>query len=73
MGPARNFPFQSSEGEIFMGGINGLNGFFPERVTSFQVPVNPIITSLKASDRVVGVNFSNSHNDTIFYPTPTIF
>lgn len=58
--------YQSASGEIFMGGINGFNGFFPEMVSSFQVPVNPVITSLKASDRVVGVNFSNTHNDTIF-------
>lgn len=58
--------YQSPSGEMFMGGINGLNGFVPEEVTSFQVKVNPIITSLKASDRIVGVNFSNAVHDTIY-------
>jgi len=46
-----NCSFQSSDGEIFFGGINGITSFYPPQVTDNQYIPNITITSLKIGDK----------------------
>jgi len=52
--------FKSASGEIFFGGVNGLNAFFPEqfRDSSYNAPV--VITAFKVFDRQ-RKGFQNAH------------
>jgi signal transduction histidine kinase/ligand-binding sensor domain-containing protein len=38
--------FKTREGEIFFGGINGLNSFYPEKINKLIVPGNIVFTNL---------------------------
>lgn len=46
---------KSKVGELFFGGINGLNAFSPDEVLSQEIPLELIITDLKISNRSVQV------------------
>lgn len=52
----QNAYFQSSSGEMFFGGVNGLNAFYPDQVTSdpYRPPV--ILTDLQLFNRSVSVS-----------------
>lgn len=38
--------FESADGRLFLGGINGFNTFRSEEISSLQIPLNPIFTNL---------------------------
>ncbi len=46
---------KSADGELFFGGIYGLNAFYPERALAARKPLDLIITDLKISNRPVSV------------------
>ncbi|MCC6131840.1 MAG: SpoIIE family protein phosphatase [Acidobacteria bacterium] len=45
--------FRSKSGEMFFGGINGLNAFYPSRIASNQEPPPVVITDLQLFNRSV--------------------
>jgi signal transduction histidine kinase/DNA-binding response OmpR family regulator/ligand-binding sensor domain-containing protein len=38
--------FKAPDGELFFGGINGLNFFYPDQISSNAIPARPIITEI---------------------------
>jgi ligand-binding sensor domain-containing protein/class 3 adenylate cyclase len=47
----RESAFRSASGELFFGGTNGVNSFFPDRISSNRTPPPVAITSVKKSER----------------------
>jgi len=41
---------QTQQGEMLMGGINGINAFFPEQIKDYPYPANVQVTKLKIND-----------------------
>lgn len=41
---------QTPKGEMLMGGINGINAFFPENIKDYPYPANVQVTKLKIND-----------------------
>jgi len=50
-----NAKFKSPSGEIFFGGINGLNAFFPGRIKDNPYPPSVVLTGLQIFNRPVTV------------------
>ena len=50
-----NSKFKSRSGEMFFGGINGLNAFFPSRIKDNPYPPLVVITDLRIFDRQVPI------------------
>lgn len=48
--------WQSADGELFFGGINGLNHFFPDSITDNPYKPRVVFTSLTIRNKVVSVN-----------------
>ncbi|MBN2612151.1 MAG: GAF domain-containing protein [Bacteroidales bacterium] len=46
----------SNDGEIFFGGINGFNSFYPENVVTNPYPPQVLITALEVGNKPVNVN-----------------
>jgi PAS domain S-box-containing protein len=55
--------FQSKYGEMFFGGTQGLNAFFPEQVTDNPIPPPLVITAFKKFNQTVQTDLQS--NDTI--------
>lgn len=51
--------FKSKSGELFFGGINGFNSFYPDSINVNKTPVNPVIMSIRAFDKTIAINYSN--------------
>lgn len=47
--------FNNNKGEIYFGGINGLNSFFVDSLVAFTTPPSIIITDFKVNDEVVDI------------------
>ena len=43
--------FQSPRGEMFFGGIEGINAFFPERITADPIPPNVVLTKIQINNK----------------------
>ncbi len=54
---------KAQDGEMFFGGMNGLNSFYPEEIGYNDEPPEVVITSFKKFNEVQPVNIAN--NDTI--------
>lgn len=52
--------FRSKSGEIFFGGINGLNYFHPNHVTDNTNKPNVVLTNFKIHDKTISVKDNNS-------------
>lgn len=50
-----NAKYKSRSGEMFFGGINGLNAFFPDRIKDNPYPPPVVLTGLKIFDRDVPI------------------
>ena len=55
--------FQSKSGEMFFGGIQGLNAFYPEQVTDNPIPPPVVITAFQKFNQTVQTNLAS--NETI--------
>ena len=55
-----NTSFQSSTGELFFGGVKGLNYFFPDSIKDNSKPPVVIIQSLTKKDSVLHIESTNS-------------
>ncbi len=51
----RNSCYRGTHGELFFGGINGFNAFFPEKVKQREFIPNVVITNFRIFDEVVPV------------------
>lgn len=54
--------FKSSDGEMFFGGINGFNSFYPELVTSNPSIPKIVITSVKKIDEKILTDINKGYN-----------
>ncbi len=54
---------QSSNGEMFFGGMNGFNSFYPEEISKNTFIPSIVITSIKVFDQVLETEFK--HQDTL--------
>lgn len=53
--------FKSSDGQLFFGGIRGMNGFYPERMLQRNNHVPPIVfTDFKVSNRSISIKDLNA-------------
>ena len=48
-----NMVAQSYDGELFFGGVNGLNSFYPSSIRSFEEKLGIFFTSIKANNKEV--------------------
>ncbi|HAU04562.1 MAG TPA: hybrid sensor histidine kinase/response regulator, partial [Pseudoalteromonas shioyasakiensis] len=48
--------FQANDGELFFGGINGYNHFYPEQLTLSHIPPTPVLTELLLNNRAIKSN-----------------
>ena len=55
-----NTSFQSSTGELFFGGVKGLNYFFPDSIKDNSKPPVVIIQSLTKKDSILHIESTNS-------------
>lgn len=55
--------FQNSQGELYFGGAQGLNAFFPQQVQDNPIPPQVVITSVKIFNKTVQTDISS--NETI--------
>ena len=46
-----NTSFETSDGELYFGGVNGISSFYPERILKPSFPSRMLITSILVSDR----------------------
>ncbi|RPI75774.1 MAG: hybrid sensor histidine kinase/response regulator [Ignavibacteriales bacterium] len=51
--------FKSKTGEMFFGGINGLNYFFPDKIKDNPFKPHLVFTSLKVGDRIISTKDSS--------------
>ncbi len=56
--------FKSAKGEMFFGGMNGFNGFFPKDIQFEDNPINTVITKFELPNRIYSMDVRNE--DTIF-------
>lgn len=47
--------FASDSGELFFGGVNGLNSFFPDRITENSTPPEVVLNDLYCNSSIVNV------------------
>jgi signal transduction histidine kinase/ligand-binding sensor domain-containing protein len=53
---SRGAAYKSSSGEMFFGGVNGFNAFFPEQILDNPYPPPVVITTLSIFNKVVSTN-----------------
>ncbi|HRD58845.1 MAG TPA: histidine kinase [Ferruginibacter sp.] len=51
-----NTSFQTKEGEIYFGGINGVNSFFPSAIPTYTSGASVIITDIKVNNSIYTAN-----------------
>jgi signal transduction histidine kinase/DNA-binding response OmpR family regulator/ligand-binding sensor domain-containing protein len=54
--------FKKPDGEIIMGGINGINTFYPEKIRSNTIPPKTTITNFYIFNKEVEISGSNKNN-----------
>jgi len=54
--------FKKSDGELIMGGINGINTFYPEKIRPNNIPPKTTITGFYLSNKKVEIVQSNDEN-----------
>jgi signal transduction histidine kinase/ligand-binding sensor domain-containing protein len=59
--------FQSSDGEMFFGGLQGLNAFYPAQVTDNPIPPPVVITAFQKFNQTVRTDLSADENLQLSY------
>ncbi|MCP4587047.1 two-component regulator propeller domain-containing protein [Pseudoalteromonas sp.] len=63
--------FQADDGELFFGGINGYNHFYPEQLKLSHSPPTPVLTELLLNNRVIKSNHFDKQANTLASATQT--
>ncbi len=63
--------FQAIDGELFFGGINGFNQFYPDKLTLDHTPPTPVLTELLLNNREISTDFFDHSTDTLINATNT--
>ena len=62
----RSAGFRSSGGELFFGGNNGLNSFFPEQIVDRTYEVPNVIESIVTNNRTIYLDITEQSNHQVF-------
>ena len=63
--------FQADDGELFFGGINGYNHFYPEQLTLSHTPPTPVLTELLLNNQTIKSNHFDKQSNTLASATQT--
>lgn len=63
--------YQADDGELFFGGINGYNHFYPEQLNLTHTPPTPVLTELLLNNRAIKSNHFDKQTNTLASATQT--
>ncbi|RJF31979.1 two-component regulator propeller domain-containing protein [Pseudoalteromonas gelatinilytica] len=63
--------YQADDGELFFGGINGYNHFYPEQLNLTHAPPAPVLTELLLNNRAIKSNHFDKQTNTLASATQT--
>ena len=64
--------FQADDGELFFGGINGYNHFYPEQLTLSHAPPTPVLTELLLNNHAIESNHFGKQTNTLASSTHSL-
>lgn len=64
--------FQAADGELYFGGINGFNHFYPEQLYLTHTPPTPVLTELLLNNQAIETRYFDQQSDLLINATNTL-